>query len=33
MEYCNGGDLKELLEAKKWDVHNETVHKIAKQLI
>ena len=28
MEYCNGGDLKELFEAKDWDVPHHIVHKI-----
>jgi len=27
MEYCNGGDLKDLFEAKKWDVSFSIIHK------
>ena len=26
LEYCNGGDLKELFEAKQWDVPNSVIH-------
>ena len=28
MEYCNGGDLKDLFEAKNWDVNFTNIHKI-----
>ena len=28
MEYCNGGDLKQLLELKDWDIQHSTVHQI-----
>ena len=32
-EYCNGGDLKELFEAKDYDVPLTVVHKIARQIL
>jgi len=32
MEYCNGGDLKELFEAKDWDVPHSIVHRIMRQV-
>lgn len=32
-EYCNGGDLKELFEAKGYDVPLTVVHKIARQIL
>ena len=30
MDYCNGGDLLELLKAKNWEFEPEIVHKITK---
>ena len=33
MEYCNGGDLKDLLDAKGWKLSYNIIHKIMKQLI
>ena len=33
MEYCNGGDLKELMEAKNWDVHPSIIQRIMAQII
>lgn len=28
MEFCNGSDLKELMEIRKWDIPPEVIHKI-----
>ena len=33
MEFCNGGDLKELMDAKLWKISPTTVQKIMKQLV
>jgi len=32
MEYCNGGDLKDLLEAKDWKLPYSVIHKIMRQI-
>ena len=32
MEYCNGGDLKDLLEAKDWKLPYRVIHKIMRQI-
>jgi serine/threonine protein kinase len=33
MEYCNGGDLKDLMEIKKWNLGSEIIQTIMKQLV
>ena len=33
MEYCNGGDLKDLMEIKKWSLSCEIIQTIMKQLV
>jgi serine/threonine protein kinase len=33
MEYCNGGDLKDLMEIKKWNLSSEIIQTIMKQLV
>ena len=33
MEYANGGDLKELFEAKNYEISFKTIHKIMRQLV
>ena len=33
MEYCNGGDLKELFEAKNYNIPFSIVHKMIRQII
>ena len=30
LEYCNGGDLKDLFEAKQWKVPMQCIHKITR---
>lgn len=33
MEYCNGGDLKDLMEIKRWSLSCEIIQTIMKQLV
>ena len=33
MEYCNGSDLKELMELKRWKVSPQVIQKILFQLV
>ena len=33
MEYCNGGDLKDLMEIKRWNLSCEIIQTIMKQLV
>jgi serine/threonine protein kinase len=33
MEYCNGGDLKDLMEIKKWNLSSDIIQTIMKQLV
>ena len=33
IEYCNGGDLKDLMEIKKWSLSSEIIQTIMKQLV
>ena len=33
MEYCNGGDLKDLMEIKRWSLNCDIIQTIMKQLV
>ena len=33
MEYCNGGDLKELMEAKDYQISEQMIQKIMRMIV
>ena len=33
LEYCNGGDIEELMKVKKWQISLNSIQKIMKQLV